>query len=107
MKKIKVCSVDEITSGEALQVELEERPPLAVYNLEGDFYVTDDTCTHGDASLAEGDIEGDEIVCPFHLGKFDIRTGEVTAAPCSEPIQTYPVEIEDGNVFAILETEDG
>ena len=107
MKKIKVCSVDEITSGEALQVELEERPPLAVYNLEGDFYVTDDTCTHGDASLAEGDIEGDEIVCPFHLGRFDIRTGEVTAAPCSEPIQTYPVEIEDGNVFAILENEHG
>ena len=107
MKKIKVCSVDEITSGEALQVELEERPPLAVYNLEGDFYVTDDTCTHGDASLAEGDIEGDEIVCPFHLGRFDIRTGEVTAAPCSEPIQTYPVEIEDGTVFAILENEHG
>ena len=107
MKKIKVCSVDQITSGEVLQVELEERPPLAVYNLEGDFYVTDDTCTHGDASLAEGDIEGDEIVCPFHLGKFDIRTGEVTAAPCSEPIQTYAVEIEDGTVFAILETEDG
>lgn len=107
MKKIKVCSVDEITSGEALQVELEERPPLAVYNLEGDFYVTDDTCTHGDASLAEGDIEGDEIVCPFHLGKFDIRTGEVTAAPCSEPIQTYQVEIEDGTVFAILENEHG
>ena len=107
MKKIKVCSVDQITSGEVLQIELEERPPLAVYNLEGDFYVTDDTCTHGDASLAEGDIEGDEIVCPFHLGKFDIRTGEVTAAPCSEPIQTYPVEIEDGNVFAILENEHG
>ncbi len=107
MKKIKVCSVDEITSGEALQVELEEHPPLAVYNLEGDFYVTDDTCTHGDASLAEGDIEGDEIVCPFHLGKFDIKTGEVTAAPCSEPIQTYPVEIEDGTVFAILENEHG
>ena len=103
MKKIELCLIDEISPGEVKQVELDNRPPLAVYNLEGEFFVTDDTCTHGDASLAEGDIEGDEIVCPFHLGKFDIRTGEVTATPCTEPIKTYEVLIEEGSVFAILE----
>jgi len=107
MKKIKVCLVDELSPGEAKQVQLKDRAPLAVYNLQGDFFITDDTCTHGDASLAEGEIEGDEIVCPFHLGKFDIRTGDVTAAPCSEPIKTYQVLIVAQEVFAIVDNKDG
>ena len=104
MEEIKICLVGEISSGEARQVELEDRPPLAVYNLDDDYFVTDDTCTHGEASLAEGDIEGDEIVCPFHLGKFDIKTGEVTASPCSEPIKTYNVVVRGGAVYVILDT---
>ena len=106
MEEIKVCLLDEISSGDIKQVEIDGRLPLAVYNLRNDYFVTDDTCTHGEASLAEGDIEGDEIVCPFHLGKFDIKTGEVTAPPCSEPIKTYAVRIENGTVYAILGTKD-
>jgi len=106
MEEIKVCLVNEISSGEVKQVEIDGGLPLAVYNLRNDYFVTDDTCTHGDASLAEGDIEGEEIVCPFHLGKFNIKTGEVTAPPCSEPIKTYAVRIEDGKVYAILGTKN-
>ena len=103
MRELKVCIVGEILPNEARQIELDDHPPLAVYNLDGEYFVTDDTCTHGEASLAEGDIDGEEIICPFHYGKFDIKTGEVTAAPCSEPIATYQVIVKENVVYALLE----
>jgi len=66
----------ELKKNEVLQVEIIGRPPIAVYNLGGQFFATDDTCTHGDASLSEGEIEEGEIYCPFQYGAFDIRTGK-------------------------------
>ena len=53
--------------------------------------------------MAEGDIDGSEVYCPFHMGAFDIRTGEATVAPCSVPLQTYEVVIEDGYLFILME----
>ena len=67
------------------------------------YFATDDTCTHGNASMAEGDIDGSEVYCPFHMGAFDIRTGEATVAPCSVPLKTYEVVIEDGYLFILME----
>jgi biphenyl 2,3-dioxygenase ferredoxin subunit len=61
--------------------------------------VTDDTCTHGPGSLSEGFIEGDEVECDFHNGKFNIKTGAVAAPPCMIPIKTYPAVVEDGRVW--------
>ena len=86
---------DAPSPAEVRQIEVEGRAPVALYNLDGEFFATDDTCTHGEASLAEGDIDGDEIYCPFHMGAFDIRTGEATAAPCMEPLCTYRVQVRD------------
>lgn len=77
-------------------------PPIAVYNLGGSYYATDDTCTHGNASLAEGDIEGDEIVCPFHEGSFDIRSGDAVGPPCMIPVRSYPVSVVDGAIWVEL-----
>ena len=71
----------------------------AVYNLDGEFCVTDDACTHGPGSLSEGFVEGDVIECNFHQGKFNIRTGDVVAPPCMVPIRTYTTVVEDGRVF--------
>lgn len=102
-RQIRLCAVDDVEENEALQVETDEEslPALAVYRLEGEeIYVTDDTCTHGNASLAdEGYLEGYIIECTWHEGKFDIRTGEPTALPCDKPIKTYPVTIKDGDVY--------
>ena len=78
------------------------RPPgltVAVFNLEGTFYVTDDACTHGPGSLSEGYIDGDVIECNFHNGQFDIKTGEVVSPPCMIPVKTYPAVVEGGTVF--------
>lgn len=78
---------------EVKQIEVAGRAPVALYNLDGEFFATDDTCTHGEASLAEGDIDGGEIYCPFHMGAFDIRTGEATVAPCAQALRSYGVNV--------------
>jgi nitrite reductase/ring-hydroxylating ferredoxin subunit len=101
---IPLCALDEVPPpGEAKRVEIEGRLPLAVFNLEGEIFVTDDFCTHGGASLAEGFIDQDGTVeCPFHQGRFDIRTGNAVAAPCHLPLPTYRVRIDEGRVLIEL-----
>ena len=103
MSKVKLFLASELEVNEIRQVELGAREPIAVYNLDGEYFATDDTCTHGNASMAEGDIDGSEVYCPFHMGAFDIRTGEATVAPCSVPLKTYEVVIEDGCLFILME----
>ena len=71
---------------------------LAVFNIDGEFYVTDDLCTHGPGSLSEGEIDGDVVECDFHNGSFNIRTGEVVAPPCMIPLKTYTARLNDGAV---------
>ena len=72
---------------------------IALYQLEGDIFATDDACTHAYGSLSEGYVEGEEIECPLHGGRFNIRTGEATAPPVTEDLDTYEVRIEGENVL--------
>jgi nitrite reductase/ring-hydroxylating ferredoxin subunit len=88
-----LCKVADVAPGSVMRVALEGLPPLAVFNLEGRFYVTDDTCTHGKASLAEGYVEGAAIECPWHGGRFDIASGQPTCLPAVEPITTYATTV--------------
>lgn len=75
---------------------------IALYSLDGAVFATDNLCTHGHAKLCDGFLEGFEIECPFHQGRFDIRTGEATGAPCTEPVKSWPVKVEGGRVFLDL-----
>ena len=104
MAMIELMKCAELGDQEIRRFELDGRPPIAVYNLGGDYFATDDTCTHGEASLAEGDIEGDEIFCPFHMGAFNIRTGEATVPPCMKPLNSYLVRIVGDAVCIELES---
>jgi len=97
MARIELCSADEIAPGTALKVEANGLE-LAVFNVDGEYYVMDDLCTHGPGSLSEGFVDGDVIECPFHNGQFDIRTGEVVSPPCMVPMKIYPTTVEDGKV---------
>ena len=97
-KRIELCNTDEVASGAALKVEVEDLT-LAVFNVDGEFYVLDDLCTHGPGSLSQGYIEGDVVECNFHNGQFNIRTGEVVLPPCMIPMKTYPATVEDGKVY--------
>jgi naphthalene 1,2-dioxygenase system ferredoxin subunit len=60
-------------------------------------------CTHGNARLCDGFLEGHEIECPLHQGKFDIRTGKPTCAPVTVPVRIYPVKIDNGRVYVAIE----
>lgn len=93
-----VCKASDVAPGAVIRVEIEGLPALAVYNLAGTYYVTDDVCTHGQASLAEGYIEGKEIECPWHSGRFDIASGTPTCFPAAEPITIYPVTVVGDDV---------
>lgn len=72
---------------------------IALYNVGGRIYATDDLCTHGQASLADGYIEGDEIVCPLHDGRFCIATGKATGAPCTVDVKTYSTRVDEGAIL--------
>ena len=96
--RVKLCSADEVAPGSAVRVETADLV-LAVFNVAGQFYVTDDACTHGPGSLSEGYIEDDIVECNFHNGQFNIRTGEVVSPPCTVPVKTYPTVVEDDSVY--------
>lgn len=90
---------DEIVDGEMKSALLPDGTKVAIYHLHGRYYVTDDTCTHENASLSEeGVIEGEHIICGWHFCGFDIATGAATASPCYEPLRTYPVHVLEGHV---------
>jgi nitrite reductase/ring-hydroxylating ferredoxin subunit len=95
---IRLCGTDEVAEDSALKVETEGLV-LAVFNVGGTFYVTDDRCTHGPGSLSEGFLDEYAIECDFHNGAFDIRTGEVVAPPCIIPLKTYEVTVKDDAVY--------
>ncbi len=93
-----MCSTADVAAGEARRVEVDGLV-LAVFNLDGEFCVTDDACTHGPGSLSEGFVEGDCVECNFHQGVFNIRTGAVVQPPCIVPVRTYPVTVEGGAIY--------
>jgi nitrite reductase/ring-hydroxylating ferredoxin subunit len=93
----KVCRADEIADGSALQIKADN--PIAVFHVGDKFFATDDTCTHAKFSLAEGYLEGDEVVCALHEARFCLRTGRVLTPPATVALKTYPVRIEGGDVF--------
>ena len=101
---IKLCEISALASGLPMRVEVAGRPPLAVYAYAGEYYVTDDTCTHGLASLCDGYQDGEVIECPFHGGKFSIKTGAALEYPCTEAIRSYAAAVDAGYVWIAAET---
>jgi|ERR1700722_1188568 nitrite reductase/ring-hydroxylating ferredoxin subunit len=96
----KVCRIDQIADGAALQIKGDHpAAPIAIFHVGNEFFATDDTCTHAKFSLADGYIEGDEIVCALHEARFCLRTGRVLSPPAIVPLRTYPVRLERGEIF--------
>jgi len=99
-QRIALCRAAEVQAGSAIRIE-NGSLVLAVFNVEGEYFVTDDTCTHGPGSLSEGCIEGDVVECDFHNGSFNIRTGAVVAPPCMIPLKTYRTVVDDEGFVSI------
>lgn len=97
----RVCSASALEPGEALQFA-DADPPVAVFNVDGEFLAIDDTCTHDKYSLADGYIEGDEVECSWHFAKFCLRTGAALTAPATVGVRTYPVEVAGDDVLVMI-----
>ena len=99
--RVRVAGVGELGPGENRVVEADGRS-IAVFNVEGRYYAIDNVCPHRGGPLAEGDIIGDEIVCPWHLWGFDVTSGACTGDP-SICIPAYEVRVEDDRVLVSVE----
>jgi len=98
---IDASAVDEVPEDDVIGVMVDGRD-IAMYNAGGEIFATDNICTHGHARLCEGFLDGHEIECPLHQGKFDVRTGQPTCAPVTEAIRSYPVKVEGGRIWLAL-----
>jgi len=99
MALVKVAELGEIPPGRCKRV-LVKRRPIAIFHLEDGFYAIGDTCTHAEASLCEGQLMGDQVACPLHGARFDIRTGKALTLPAVTPVETYPVVVQ-GNAILV------
>jgi naphthalene 1,2-dioxygenase ferredoxin component len=99
---VPVAARDDVPEGDVIAVTVGDRD-IALYGVDGNVYATANICTHGHARLCEGFLEGNEIECPLHQGRFDVTTGKAVLEPVTEDIRTFPVKIEDGQVLLLIE----
>ncbi|MER7012210.1 bifunctional 3-phenylpropionate/cinnamic acid dioxygenase ferredoxin subunit [Saccharopolyspora sp. NPDC000359] len=102
---ILVGAVADIPVGESVRVQ--GSVAIAVFNVAGTFYAIDDTCTHQDASLSDGWLEGCAVECPLHAACFDLRTGKPSGPPARKPVRTHQVVVTDGQVHVLETVEVG
>jgi nitrite reductase/ring-hydroxylating ferredoxin subunit len=96
--QVYVCETDELADGQFRRVDGD--PSLIVYRVAGEFFATQELCTHEEWSLAESEeLEGYEIECSLHLARFDVRTGGPSCLPATRSLTTYPVEVVGGRVY--------
>jgi nitrite reductase/ring-hydroxylating ferredoxin subunit len=84
--------VSEVKPGQVKLVHLDGQP-VAVYNVAGTFYATQDECTHAAGPLGQGDLDGIVITCPWHASCFDVTDGKVLCRPATQPLKTYCVVV--------------
>ena len=94
---VNAVSVNDLGPGELTVVEIEDAE-IVLVNLEGEFFAIEDVCTHDGSEISSGCLIDGSIECPRHGARFDIKTGEVTAPPAYEPVDTFPVRVVDGVV---------
>ncbi|MFM2346681.1 MAG: 3-nitrotoluene dioxygenase ferredoxin component [Pseudomonadota bacterium] len=93
---------DDVPEGDVIGVRVDGRE-IALYEVEGEIHASDNLCTHGAARMSDGFLEGREIECPLHQGRFDVCTGRALCAPLTADLRIYPVRIEGGQVLLKLD----
>jgi 3-phenylpropionate/trans-cinnamate dioxygenase ferredoxin subunit len=96
-KFVRVASTTEIPAGSGKYVDVDGEP-VAIFHVDGSFFATSDVCTHEEASLSEGELEGEIVECPLHGARFNVRTGQVKALPAVTNVKTYPVRVVGSDV---------
>jgi 3-phenylpropionate/trans-cinnamate dioxygenase ferredoxin subunit len=104
---VDVARVGDIPPGHAARIEIDD-VPVAIFNVGGRLYALDDTCSHAEASLSEGDLDVDRCVieCPLHGSSFDLRTGDALTLPAVEPVRVHQVDVGDDGIVRVALAED-
>ena len=89
---VKGAQTNEIEPGRSRLIDVKGKP-IALFNVDGQFFAVDNACTHRGGPLAEGEISGHEVTCPRHGARFDIRTGEVVGPPAQRAVARYGVRV--------------
>lgn len=100
-KFVNVAQLGALGVGKLLRVVVDKHAYMLA-NVGGDIYATDDVCTHEDASLSTGALHGECVSCPLHGSRFNVRTGEPLEDPATEPLRTYEVKTEAGEIYLKL-----
>ena len=99
---VRACSTTEVARGAVVAVEVDGVPLAVVHTEDGAYHAVYDQCSHERIALSEGEVDGCTLECWLHGSRFDLRTGKPTGLPATEPVQIYPVEIRDGDVYVTL-----
>ena len=100
MAEVTVCSTDELPAGAMRLVEVDDRKIGVFHTADGELYAIEDRCSHDDGPLAEGEFDAGActVECPRHGSLFDLRTGRPKTLPAYQPVETFDVRVEDGQV---------
>ncbi|MGR3219447.1 MAG: non-heme iron oxygenase ferredoxin subunit [Candidatus Anammoxibacter sp.] len=98
----KIADVDDLNNGESKKIEFDDKV-IALFKIDGNYFATDDTCTHEKASISEGEIDGGIVSCPHHGARFDIKTGQALSLPAMFPLKKYEVKVEGNDVLLKIE----
>ena len=104
---IRICSTEDVPKGTAVRAVTGELELAIVHGEDDNYYAVYDECSHAAVALSEGEIDGCTIECWLHGSRFDLRTGEPTGLPATEPVPVYPVEIRDGDIFVAATPSNG
>lgn len=98
---VDALSADDLPDDDVIGIDVAGRD-VAIYKVGDAVYATDNACTHGQARLCDGFLEGHEIECPLHQGRFDVRDGRPTCEPAAEAVRSYPVKLAGRRVYVQL-----
>ena len=101
---VRACALADVPEDGALGVEV-QGTPVAIIRAGGEFFALHDVCSHEEVPLSEGEIYDHTVECWLHGSCFDLRTGEPTGLPATEPVPVYPVKIEGDNVYVAVNKE--
>ncbi len=103
----KVCALDELTAGTAALAEVGGVRMAIVRTDDDEVYAINDTCSHANVSLSEGEVDGCFLECWLHGSRFDLRTGVPKTPPATRPVATYQVRVADGEVYVAVPQTTG
>ena len=102
---VQVATKDQVPQGKMLSAWAGGRK-LLIYNVGGEYYATDEQCTHRECSLEKGVFSGKVVTCPCHSARFDVTTGEVLSPPATVPLPIYPTKVMGNRILVEVDTTD-